>query len=151
MMSALETSIAMLRTVGLLQSVWDNDELMRELGSKMVRRVVEPGTVLFRSGDVESTAYFIVDGALDVVSPQQFVIFTMSEGTFFREHSLLCSMAHPATVVCGDRQSTILTLEKQDLEAVLRRFPQSEAAFFDANASYINDLEWQAANHKTEQ
>mmetsp|Transcript_2385 Transcript_2385/g.7425 ORF Transcript_2385/g.7425 Transcript_2385/m.7425 type:complete len:151 (-) Transcript_2385:322-774(-) len=150
MMSALETSIAMLRTVGLLQSVWDNDELMRELGSKMVRRVVEPGMVLFQPGDVETTAYFVVDGSFDVISGET-VVATLREGQSFGQQALLCRLTRTGAVVCGDRQSTILTLEKQDLEAVLRRFPQSEAAFFDANASYINDLEWQAANHKTEQ
>ncbi|KAI8929535.1 cyclic nucleotide-binding-like protein [Entophlyctis helioformis] len=90
------------------------------LAAKLV--VVNQGDVIIRKGEIGRNMYFVIDGAVQVVSEDlQTVYAEMAKLSFFGEVSMFYEVNRTATVRASAR-STLVDLSKEALESVLAQY-----------------------------
>jgi CRP/FNR family transcriptional regulator/CRP/FNR family cyclic AMP-dependent transcriptional regulator len=104
----------------------DSDEL-RELATRVKRRVYKHGETIYHKDDAGSTMYLIVDGTVKVSVPSELgnemILSILCKGDFFGELSLFDGEPRSATVSCVG-SAEVLIIYRDDFIAFLSKHPK---------------------------
>ncbi len=96
---------------------------LREIAFKMKHLFSTPDSYVLRAGETGSEIYFVVQGELDVILPdEKRTVATLYGGDFFGEIALFEHIPRTASVKSRSF-CDLYTLSKQDFELIIRRFP----------------------------
>lgn len=114
--------VAVLRTHPLLTKATGNDDFIQSISQVMALRSYKPGTSIIKEGDPARAMFFIIKGAVQVISDDgELIVCELVEGGFFGEIGILFEVNRTATVVT--KQKCILAvLKKEDFDATLAKF-----------------------------
>lgn len=108
-----------------------NRELVRDIVLELSSQVAVPGEVIFKIEDRGDSMFFIHHGEVQIIDKDNFVIATLSAGSFFGETSLITDSPRNATV-CAIGYVDLFILEKSVFEKVLKRHPEFDKTINDA-------------------
>jgi CRP/FNR family transcriptional regulator/CRP/FNR family cyclic AMP-dependent transcriptional regulator len=104
----------------------DPDEL-RELATRVKRRVYKHGETIYHKDDAGSTMYLIVDGTVKISVPSELgnemILSILCKGDFFGELSLFDGEPRSATVSCVG-SAEVLIIYRDDFIAYLNKHPK---------------------------
>jgi CRP/FNR family transcriptional regulator, cyclic AMP receptor protein len=127
------THLAFLRTVNLFKEFSEAD--LRALDSRLEKRRVRKGQVLFRAGDTGDDMFLIRSGSILISKPVtgrvEQLLARMGPGEFFGEMSLVDQSPRSATVQ-GEVDTLLLSLNRQNLRELVETNPRAAAAFYQA-------------------
>ncbi|HXE16971.1 MAG TPA: mechanosensitive ion channel family protein [Stellaceae bacterium] len=119
---------AILRRVPLFDSF--GAEEIAELADGLAIRQIKSGTVVVREGEEGKSLFVVVSGLLDVFKQmdggEQRKVGMLAPGHVFGEWSLLTGAARSATVTSA-AETNLIEIDKERLEPVLTRYPQTLA------------------------
>ena len=125
--------VAFLRTVTLFKEFAESD--LNALGRQLREHRLKKGEVLFREGESGHEMFLIRSGSIVISKPitgrVEQVLARMGPGEFFGEMSLFDQYPRSATVQ-AEADSTLLGLDRQNLERLVDMNPRAAAAFFHA-------------------
>jgi CRP-like cAMP-binding protein len=130
---AAPATVAVLRTLEVF-GTFSADEVAT-LAARMRRRVLAPGEVLFREGDVGNEMYFVLSGGLVIskaVAPTlDKVLARMGPAEFFGEMNLFGNLQRSATVQ-AETAAEVLALDRDTLSHAMAQNPDAALGFFTA-------------------
>lgn len=122
---ALHLNRSMIEKVPLFQGA--SEKVLRELALRFEPTVAIPGQEIVRRGDIGDQIFFINQGRVEVLSPDEAeVIATLGDGSFFGELALLTSRPRSNTVRAVD-YCNLYALGRESFERVLEGFPEFAA------------------------
>ena len=130
-MSRADETAEFLKTVRLFRE-FNEPELLALTGQLRERRL-RKGQVLFREGDQGEEMFLVRDGAIlvskAVTGKVEQVLARFGAGDFFGEMSLFDHSPRSATIQ-GETESTLLALDRANLNRLIEVNPRAAAAFF---------------------
>jgi len=116
------------------------NDLLQQIIRNLKPEVFTPGDYIFREGEIGTGMYFISRGSVEVVSKDGKTIFaTLTEGNYFGEIALLMSQPRNASIRAVDYVDLYL-LERDTLEAILKKFPDFQAHIHELAAKRHAEL-----------
>jgi CRP-like cAMP-binding protein len=112
------------------------------LVTKLTPCIAIAGDHVFYAGDVGKRMYFVKRGTVEV-RLGDVLIKSLKDGDYFGETALLTSQPRTADV-CAACDCMLLSLTKDDLQAVLRAFPAAKARFEHSVSERLKDLQAKA-------
>ncbi|KAJ3114981.1 Kinesin-like protein kif27 [Phlyctochytrium bullatum] len=86
------------------------------------------GDIIIQKGDIASEMFFVADGEAEVFSDEDGRVFAnFYPGTFFGEVGLFFKIKRTASVRCTSSTITVFKLAKEDLDKVLKEYPEIDA------------------------
>lgn len=108
--------------------------IVDELGPRAITRTIRKGAVLFRKGDLGSSLYVLVSGAMRVDAPSEggrsAVFNLILPGEIFGEIAALDGGIRTADVVAVEK-SEVMVIEKREAVPVLQRHPALALRFIE--------------------
>jgi hypothetical protein len=100
-----------------------SQDLVEELMSELTPRVVMPGEKIFHLGEPGDALYFIQSGQVDIISSDNKILATLSDGAFFGEIALISDSVRNATAQAVS-YCDIYFLTKESFHHVLNLHPE---------------------------
>jgi len=112
-----------LHKVQIFERACENGAFVYELASRLVPKVIDPGTVIMRKGERGSDMYFVTYGTCRVDTGS--ITIDLKKGAFFGEIALLHNVKRTATISAWPQGFVnVLRLEKRDFDDVMELFPE---------------------------
>ncbi len=122
---ALHLNRAILEKVPIFEDA--SEEFMRELVLHFEPTVAIPGQHIVRRGDIGDQIFFINEGSVQVMAPDETtVVAVLGDGDFFGEMALLTSRPRSNTVTAVD-YCNLYALDRENFDRVLAGFPDFAA------------------------
>jgi voltage-gated potassium channel len=103
-------------------------ELISALAMRLQQKLFRPGDIIFRSGNIGDSMYFISRGTVEIVAADGIdVIARLSDGQFFGEMALLSGGQRSASAR-ATAYSVLAVLEKNCFDKTLEHFPDMKKA-----------------------
>jgi CRP-like cAMP-binding protein len=129
--SSSSAIVGFLKTVRLFSEIADAD--LAELALRLRERTIKKRKVLFRDGDTGAEMFIIRRGEMIVSKPVtgkvEQLLARLSIGEFFGEMSLFDHAPRSATLQ-AETDTTLLSLDRESVEQLMRVSPRAAAAFF---------------------
>lgn len=93
-----------------------NEELLRGISSKLVRKLFCKGDVIINAGDLGHQMYFLEKGNVEVIGIDGVLYATLEEGSFFGETTVFFRRPRAASIVASSYYCFCLVLSKEDLD-----------------------------------
>lgn len=100
----------------------DDEAFITEIVKCLKSRVSLPNSFVVRKGEIGTEMYFVSRGELNVVTDDEKVIFTITDGGFFGEIALIYETKRTATIVART-YCDMFILTKDDFMNVKENFP----------------------------
>ena len=101
-----------------------SERLKSEIAMELEYTIATPGDFIFKAGDPGDEMFFIIDGELEVISPDQNrMLTTLKEGDFFGEIALFRSQPRSASVK-ANQFCNLYKLKKHTFDSVISRYPE---------------------------
>ena len=101
-------------------------ELIRELALELKPRIVVPGEEVFRHGVPGAEMYFILNGDVEIVTPDGQTLARLHGGDFFGEMALLTNKPRVATARAVG-YCCLFALQRETFKSAVGRYPDFEA------------------------
>lgn len=98
-------------------------ELIEDLMHELKPRIYVPGERVFRAGDPGDALYFIHHGSVEILTRDQQVLATLSDGSFFGEMALISASPRNATVKATSF-CDLYFLSRESFDKVTTAYPQ---------------------------
>jgi voltage-gated potassium channel len=99
------------------------DDLIRDIVLNLSPVVFSPGDYIVKAGELGFEMYFISQGSVDVLSPDEKAVYaTLTAGQFFGEIALLLSKPRNATVRAQE-YCDLYRLDKESFDRVIGNYP----------------------------
>lgn len=119
------------------------DEFLLEIGNHLKPQIHGTNDHVITEGDEAKAMYWLVRGVVAVTSRDGEAVYAeLKPGAFFGEIGVLMDMPRTATIVARTK-CLLLVLKKEDLQAVIPRFPDMEKAIRDEAQERLNLLKKQ--------
>lgn len=115
---------ALLKNIPLFETL--DDASLKKIEKLLTRKQFRKGTKIIKEGVMGDSLFIIIEGEVEVVKgrgKKAEMVATLKPFDFFGEMSLLENKPRSASIVAG-RQSTLLTLSKDDFEALVSAHPK---------------------------
>jgi sigma-B regulation protein RsbU (phosphoserine phosphatase) len=116
-----DNTISILRNCGFLQGA--GDDILSALGDVCATLAAERGATIVTKGEPGSTMYFIASGSVRVHDADT-VLARLGAGEVFGEMAVLDADVRSASVT-ADEETTLLSLERDDLWRVISASPEA--------------------------
>src|SRR5688572_22650325 len=104
------------------------EEFLAEIGAHLKPQIVSPNDHIVTEGDDARAMYWLVRGVVAVTSRDGEAVYAeLKAGAFFGEIGVLMDMPRTATIVSRSK-CLLLVLKKEDLQAVMPKYPEMEKA-----------------------
>jgi voltage-gated potassium channel len=101
-----------------------SDDLIRDIIMNLQPVVFTPEDYIVRAGETGFDMFFISKGSVDVVSPNERMVYaTLRDGQFFGEIALLLSTPRTATIKARE-YCDLYRLDKETFDRVVSRYPE---------------------------
>ncbi|MBI4444071.1 MAG: cyclic nucleotide-binding domain-containing protein, partial [Acidobacteria bacterium] len=132
---SLKTEVSLFLNREIIQKVplfrTASEEFIRAIALEMQPVIFLPGDYILRAGDSGEEMFFISQGAVEVVSADEQVVYaTLAPGQFFGEMALILDQPRTASVRAVD-YCDLYMLRKSSLERILLRHPAIAATITD--------------------
>jgi len=132
---SLKTEVSLFLNREIIQKVplfrTASEEFIRAIALEMQPVIFLPGDYIVRAGDLGEEMYFISQGAVEIVSADEKVVYaTLQPGQFFGEMALILDQPRTASARAVDYCDLYL-LRKASLERILLRHPAIAATITD--------------------
>ena len=132
---SLKTEVSLFLNREIIQKVplfrTASEEFIRAIALEMQPVIFLPGDYIVRAGDLGEEMYFISQGAVEIVSADEKVVYaTLQPGQFFGEMALILDQPRTASARAVDYCDLYL-LRKASLERILLRHPDIAATITD--------------------
>ena len=129
---SLQAEVAVCLNLQLLEKVeflkQAPSELISALAMRLQQKLFRPGDIIFRSGNIGDSMYFISRGTVEIVAADGIdVIARLSDGQFFGEMALLSGGQRSASAR-ATAYSVLAVLEKNCFDKTLEHFPDMKKA-----------------------
>lgn len=121
---AMDMNRKIIEKVPLFQAAGDNRMFISSLVLSLLPRMVTPGAMIVKQGDVAQEMFFIASGKVEIVIEGGKVVATLPEGSFFGEIALLHNTRRTASV----RAATFVdlyVLTKEAFDRIAEDFPEA--------------------------
>jgi CRP-like cAMP-binding protein len=96
---------------------------IRRLAVHLKPQLYSPGDYILKEGEIGDSMYFISKGLVEVVASNGQVLSVLKSGSFFGEIAILFKCMRTASVRAV-KYTHVYILNKQDLDATLKEYPQ---------------------------
>ncbi|KAM0354595.1 hypothetical protein ACHAP4_007780 [Fusarium culmorum] len=116
------------------------EEFLVAIGNHLKPQIQSPNDHIVTEGDEAKAMYWLVRGVVAVTSRDGEAVYAeLNPGSFFGEIGVLMSMPRTATIVARTK-CLLLVLKKEDLHAVIPKFPDMEKAIREEAQERLNLL-----------
>ncbi|KAM0344441.1 hypothetical protein ACHAPU_007625 [Fusarium lateritium] len=116
------------------------EEFLVAIGNHLKPQIQSPNDHIVTEGDEAKAMYWLVRGVVAVTSRDGEAVYAeLNPGSFFGEIGVLMEMPRTATIVARTK-CLLLVLKKEDLHAVIPRFPDMEKAIREEAQERLNLL-----------
>jgi CRP-like cAMP-binding protein len=125
---SLKDEVELLRRIPVFAQI--EPAKLKLLAFTSERVAYEPGTILFRRGDMADAAYIVIEGEVEVIvdSPTgALTVATIGKNEIVGEIGILCDVPRTATIKARERLVT-LRISKELFLRLINEFPQMAVA-----------------------
>ncbi|KAK0391871.1 hypothetical protein NLU13_1369 [Sarocladium strictum] len=116
------------------------EEFLIEIGAHLKPQIVSPNDHIINEGDDARAMYWLVRGVVAVTSRDGEAVYAeLKAGAFFGEIGVLMDMPRTATIISRSK-CLLLVLKKEDLQAVMPKYPDMEKAIREEATERLNLL-----------
>ncbi|KAL4730775.1 hypothetical protein ACLX1H_002814 [Fusarium chlamydosporum] len=116
------------------------EEFLVAIGNHLKPQIQSPNDHIVTEGDEAKAMYWLVRGVVAVTSRDGEAVYAeLNPGSFFGEIGVLMQMPRTATIVARTK-CLLLVLKKEDLHAVIPKFPDMEKAIREEAQERLNLL-----------
>ncbi|SCO78969.1 related to F-box protein PpaB [Fusarium oxysporum] len=116
------------------------EEFLVAIGNHLKPQIQSPNDHIVTEGDEAKAMYWLVRGVVAVTSRDGEAVYAeLNPGSFFGEIGVLMQMPRTATIVARTK-CLLLVLKKEDLHAVIPKFPEMEKAIREEAQERLNLL-----------
>ena len=116
------------------------EDFLVEIGAHLKPQIVTPNEHILTEGDDARAMYWLVRGVVAVTSRDGEAVYAeLKAGAFFGEIGVLMDMPRTATIVSRSK-CLLLVLKKEDLQAVMPKYPEMEKAIREEAIERLNLL-----------
>ncbi|KAH8174613.1 cyclic nucleotide-binding domain-containing protein [Sarocladium implicatum] len=116
------------------------EDFLVEIGAHLKPQIVTPNEHILTEGDDARAMYWLVRGVVAVTSRDGETVYAeLKAGAFFGEIGVLMDMPRTATIVSRSK-CLLLVLKKEDLQAVMPKYPEMEKAIREEATERLNLL-----------